>query len=61
MAGGGALLFLGRKLYWFFVGAVGFVVGLSLATQWLQGGSEIVILLVGIVIGVVGALLALVL
>lgn len=58
---GGALLFLGRRLYWFFVGAVGFLVGLSLASQWLQGSSEVVILLVGIVIGAVGAVLALVL
>jgi hypothetical protein len=58
---GGALIFLGRKLYWFFVGAVGFVVGLMLANQWLQGSSEIVIVLVGIVIGVAGAALALVL
>ncbi|MEX0787359.1 MAG: hypothetical protein WD906_06060 [Anaerolineales bacterium] len=55
---GGALLFLGRKLYWFFVGAVGFIVGLTLAAQWLQGRSELVILLVGILIGVVGAVLA---
>lgn len=56
---GAALLFLGRKLYWFFVGAVGFVTGLSLAARWLEGRPELVILVVGLVLGVLGALLAL--
>jgi hypothetical protein len=56
---GAALLFLGRKLYWFFVGAVGFVTGLSLAARWLEGRPELVILAVGVALGVLGALLAL--
>lgn len=56
---GAALLLLGRKLYWFFVGVVGFVTGLTLAARWLEGRSELLILLVGLALGGLGALLAL--
>jgi hypothetical protein len=54
---GGALLLAGRKLFWLFVGAAGFVAGLQLATQFWQG-PEILAILLGLVVGVIFALLA---
>ena len=54
---GGALLVAGRKLFWLFVGAAGFVAGLQLATQFSQG-PEITRIIVGLVVGAVFALLA---
>jgi hypothetical protein len=54
---GGALLIAGRKLFWLFVGAAGFVAGLQLATQFWQG-PEILAIVIGLVVGVIFALLA---
>jgi hypothetical protein len=54
---GGALLIAGRKLFWLFVGAAGFIAGLQLATQFWQG-PEILAIIIGLVVGVVFALLA---
>jgi hypothetical protein len=53
-----ALLLLGRKLFWLFVAVVGFVLGTSLASQFLQSESQEFILLIGLLGGVIGALLA---
>jgi len=54
---GGALLAAGRKLFWLFVGAAGFVTGIQLATRFWQG-PDLLALIVGLVIGVIFALLA---
>lgn len=54
---GGALLLAGRKLFWLFVGAAGFVTGMQFATRFWQG-PELLAILVGLVIGVIFALLA---
>jgi hypothetical protein len=54
---GGALLIAGHRLFWLFVGAAGFVAGLQLATQFWQG-PEILAIIVGLVVGVIFALLA---
>ena len=54
---GGALLIAGRKLFWLFVGAAGFVTGIQLATRFWQGPDWLA-LVVGLVIGVIFALLA---
>ncbi len=54
---GGALLIAGRKLFWLFVGAAGFVTGLQLATRFWHG-SELGALIIGLVVGVIFALLA---
>ena len=54
---GGALLLAGRKLFWLFVGAAGFVTGMQLATRFWQG-PDLLAILVGLVIGVIFALLA---
>jgi hypothetical protein len=55
------LLFLGRKLFWFFVGAAGFIAGLIYAPQLFQGQSGPVLLVIALAAGILGALLALVL
>jgi hypothetical protein len=54
---GGALLLAGRKLFWLFVGAVGFITGLQLASSFWQG-PETLALVFGLIIGVIFALLA---
>jgi hypothetical protein len=54
---GSALLLAGRKLFWLFVGAAGFVTGMQLATRFWQG-PDLLAILVGLVIGVIFALLA---
>ena len=54
---GAALLVAGRKLFWLFVGAAGFVTGIQLATRFWQGPDWLAIV-VGLVLGVIFALLA---
>ena len=54
---GGALLVAGRKLFWLFVGAAGFVTGMQIATRFTQSAEGLAIIL-GLVIGVIFALLA---
>ena len=51
------LLFLGRRLFWFFVGVAGFLVGMNIAEQFFVGpqGAN---LLIAIVAGILGALIA---
>lgn len=55
---GAAALILGRKLYWLFVGAVGFIFGMALATRFLSGQPDWVVLVVAVGAGLLGALLA---
>jgi hypothetical protein len=55
---GAALLFFGRKIFWFFVGAVGFVVGGSFATRFFDASPEWALILIALGVGLVGALLA---
>ena len=54
---GVALLVAGRNLFWLFVGAAGFVTGMQLATQFWQG-PELLAIIIGLVVGVIFALLA---
>lgn len=54
---GAALLLAGRKFFWLFVGAVGFVTGLQLASTFWQGPEGLAIIF-GLILGVVFALLA---
>lgn len=54
---GGALLVAGRKLFWLFVGAAGFVTGVQLATRFSQG-SDWLALVIGLIVGIIFALLA---
>ena len=55
------LVLLGRKLFWLFVGVVGFLAGMRLGAQLVTGQSEIVILTLAIGVGVLAAVLAIVL
>ena len=56
-----ALVLLGRKLFWLFVGVVGFLVGMRFGAQLVAGQSEIVILTIAIGVGLLAAVLAIVL
>lgn len=52
------LLCLGRKLFWVFVGVIGFFAGVHLGHELASGQPEGVLLLIGVVVGLFGALLA---
>lgn len=52
------MLTLGRKLFWLFVGGIGFVWGTNLATRFLTGQPETTVLLFGLVVGLIGAVMA---
>ena len=59
---GVAILLLGRKLFWLFVGALGFVFGSQIAAQIMhEPPSSPAVLLVAIALGIVGAVLAILL
>jgi hypothetical protein len=53
-----ALLLLGRKLFWLFVACVGFAVGFTYAEQLGVTQSAPMILVIALVLGLIGALLA---
>ena len=53
------LLVVGRKFFWFFVGATGFITGLTFADQILAIDSPAIILAAGIVLGIIGIIIAL--
>ena len=54
---GGALLVAGRKLFWLFVGVIGFIVGVEIATRFFHG-SDLITLVAGLGLGVIFAILA---
>ncbi len=54
---GGALLIAGRKLFWLFVGVIGFLIGVEVATRFFHG-SDLVTIAVGLGLGVIFAILA---
>jgi hypothetical protein len=58
IAVGAAVLALGRKLYWLFVGVVGFASSFALATRFLSGRPDWMILIIALAAGLLGALLA---
>lgn len=51
-------LLAGRRLFWVFVGAAGFLAGFGLAADLLQGAAPLLILIIAVAGGLVGALLA---
>ncbi len=55
---GGSLLIAGRKLFWLFVGVLGFIVGMQFVQRFWTGGPQIVAVIVGVVVGIIFALLA---
>jgi hypothetical protein len=56
---GVVILFFGRKLFWLCIAAVGFAVGVQIAPQLVNEPSSLLALLVALLFGVLGALLAL--
>lgn len=58
---GAAILLFGRKLFWLFVAALGFAVGIEIAAYFMRDPPIWMTLLVALVLGVVGALLAILL
>ena len=58
---GAALLLFGRRLFWLFVAAVGFAIGIQLTPYVIQHPPIWLALAVAIILGIIGAVLALVL
>jgi hypothetical protein len=54
---GAALLVAGRRLFWLFVLAGGFIAGAQLATSMIKG-PEWLIIIIGLVVGIIFAILA---
>src|ERR1043166_282628 len=54
-----AILFFGRKLFWLCVAAVGFAAGVEIAPHLVHEPSPVLALTVALVLGLIGALLAL--
>jgi hypothetical protein len=55
------LVFFGRHLFWLFVAIVGFVAGLDAGRAWFPDSPQQTVFIVAILLGVIGALLALML
>ena len=53
-----ALLFFGRKLFWLFVGIVGFLAGMELGAEFVKGQPQGIIVLIAIGAGLLAAILA---
>ena len=58
---GAAILCFGRKLFWLFVAALGFAVGLEIAAYFMKEPPQWMTLLVALGCGIIGAILALLL
>jgi hypothetical protein len=56
---GVVILFFGRKLFWLCVAAVGFAAGVQIAPHVVHEPSSLVALIIALVLGLIGALLAL--
>ena len=52
------ILFFGRKLFWLFVAAVGFAVGIELAPHLVHEPSPALALTLAVILGIIGALVA---
>ncbi len=59
LAAGALLLAFGRRLFWLFVAACGFAVGLTLTNRFLEARSDRLALIVALAMGLLGALFAL--
>lgn len=55
---GAIILFLGRKLYWFTIAAVGFFAAIELTSRLLKDQPLWVAIILGVIVGGIGALLA---
>lgn len=57
---GAIVLLVGRNLFWLFIGIVGFFLGIDLAAVWLTDGPPWLLAVVAAVVGLIGALVAIV-
>ncbi|MBI5651546.1 MAG: DUF4203 domain-containing protein [Chloroflexi bacterium] len=55
---GAAMLIFGRQLFWLFVGGTGFIVGAEIATRIVRTQNEVMILVIALGVGILGALVA---
>ncbi|TFH34505.1 MAG: hypothetical protein E4G99_09370 [Anaerolineales bacterium] len=55
---GAAILFFGRKLYWFTIAAVGFFAALELASAFFEGQTAWLAVVLALLVGGIGAALA---
>jgi hypothetical protein len=55
------VLTLGRQLFWLFVGGIGFMLGLTLASRFFPDQSDTLALIIALIIGLIGAVLAILL
>jgi|WetSurMetagenome_2_1015567.scaffolds.fasta_scaffold213274_1 hypothetical protein len=53
-----ALLIAGRRLFWLFVGVLGFLAGYTLAPQYVHATSPDAALIAAVILGVIGVLVA---
>jgi hypothetical protein len=53
------MLIAGRKLFWLFVGVVGFTIGINMAERFFPGESETTLLVLALITGVLFAVLVL--
>ena len=53
------LVLFGRKLFWLFVATAGFMAGMSLSKEWFIDIDQSTLFLIGIVVGIICAVLAL--
>jgi len=58
---GFSLLAFGRKLFWMVVGGMGFIAGIELAEYFFGDADTITHFIIGVIIGLIGAFLAVVL
>ena len=58
---GTAILFFGRKLFWLFVAALGFAVGLEIAARFLHEPPVWMTLVISLGLGILGAIFAIML
>ncbi|MDJ0835857.1 MAG: hypothetical protein QNK37_05025 [Acidobacteriota bacterium] len=54
-----ALVMAGRRLYWVFLACVGFAAGFTLATEVFANATDMEIIIVGLVLGLMGLFVAL--
>lgn len=55
---GAVLLLFGRRLFWLFVGCIGFIVAFDFAGNLFQGQSQLLVFLIAIGVGLLGAIAA---
>ena len=55
---GSVVLLAGRNIFWLFIAALGFLLGIDVASTWQAGQSTTVVLATGLWAGFIGAVLA---